>query len=188
MSLSIRKVKLRNFVLLYEAYFEALREEKRNWSLVQLETPQPSPKLTLQRAVMIHLIQKLFARSHAVARTGSVHALFDKMWNPLVLEILAENKLVGCAFVARQSVNVFQINVVSSVKPKQKEWVLADVFLTLKQYLRKFGATRIITRSSEEETKRVLRACGFEGVFYDNVLYLDVTNDDLPSGKQPYGH
>lgn len=173
-SIHIQKAKLRNFSVLYETFFNVLNKDKSNWTTIQLEQPQYTSRVTFQRALLIHILHKLFARLSAVARNGSVSTLFQTQWNPLVLEVLANDTLLGCVFLARQSENVFQINVVASVRSKPEEWEDFDVFVELKKYVKRLGATRLIVRSTDEEMKKALQLTGFEAAFYDNVLYLDI--------------
>jgi hypothetical protein len=136
--------------------------------------PQATPKLTLQRVLMVHAIHILYARLYAVARTGSVLALFQTRWDPLILEVLAKDHLIGCIFLARQSATVFQIDVIASIEPKQEKWTLCEVFWVLKQYVKKLGIKRIIIRSIEEDIKQALKQCGFESAYYDSVLFIHI--------------
>lgn len=170
----LRKAKRRNLVVLYKTYFNFLNEDKKSWERAKLEKPHFAPKLNFQRVLMVHVINTLLARFSAVGRTGSILALFQNQWNPLILEVFAEDTLIGCIFLNRQSANVFQIDVISSIKPKQEEWIHCEVFLALKQYIKKLGAKRIIIRSIEENMKQTLQLCGFEPAYYDSVLFIDL--------------
>jgi hypothetical protein len=172
-SINFRKTKFRNLFTLYTAYFEAIGKDKRKWAHIRFETPT-IPKLNFQRVLTVHVLNILLARLQAVAKTGSVLAFFETFWNPIILEVLKEDKLIGCVFLSRESLTVVQINGIAPIKSTQNDWVIFDVIVELKKYITKFGANRIIIRSIEDELKLVLTKSGFEAAFYDNVLYFDI--------------
>lgn len=172
--LSLQTARLSNLVTIYSTYFNVLRESSKKWEQIQLNTPQPAPKLTLQRALVAHIIRILFVRLHAVASTGSILAIFQSKWDPIILEILTEGELIGCCFIERQSKEVFQINVIAKIAPKQETWMEHDVMAVVKEYLKRLGATRIIVRSNVEEMKNFLKMCGYTSIFSDSILYCDL--------------
>jgi len=171
---SIRTVKFRNLVASYRAYFNALRENEKNWTQIQLETPQEMPRLTIRRVLTFHLVRILFARLHAVARTGLIFALFQTRWDPIILEVRVDYKLVGYCFMERQSAEVFQVSMIASVGQEREKWAERDILFAAKKYLKTIGASRIFVRSSNKEMKIVLKMCDFKSAFQDNILYLDL--------------
>ena len=173
-SLSLRRVKFCNLVPSYEAYFKALRESERNWTQIQLELPQSLPKLTLWTVGAFHVTRILLARLHAVARTGSFLALIQSRWDPIILAVLLDHKLLGYCFVGRQSAGVFQISLIADVGQEQDEWAKRYLWVAVKKHLKILGATRIFVRTSTKELKDVLKMTGFNSAIQDNILYLDL--------------
>ena len=175
--ISLRKAKLCNLISLYETFFNSLLEEKKSWVHITLEQSHLAPKLNLQRALTVHFTNIIYARLQAAVRTGSVLALFQSRWNPIILEVIAEDKLIGCVFLTRQSVNIFQINAISSVNPNQEEKIMPAVIVTLKKYVKTLGGTQIIIQTIENTMKQILQQSGFEVSFYDDVLFFDVKHN-----------
>lgn len=170
---SVRPVRLKNLVKLYSMYYNALNERRKKWTQVELDMSQTVPKWTLVRVLAIHVVHILHARLNAFSKTGSVLSLFQRWWDPIILEILAKGKLIGCCFMARQSGKVFQINVIVTVELEQRKW--AEIRTTVMEYVKKLDGTRIIAISSIEEMTDLLKKFGFRMAFLDDVLYLDLS-------------
>lgn len=173
-SFSVQRVKFHNLGAAYRAYFNALQENEKNWTQIRLESPKEIPRLTPWRVLAFHIVRILFARLHAVARTGSIPAIFQNRWNPIILEVFVERKLIGYCFMQRQSAEIFQVNMIAGVRQEQEKCVERDIMFAAKKYLNAIGASQVFVRSSNEEMVSLLQMCDFKSVFQDNILYLDL--------------
>ncbi len=172
-NLLIRTVKIHNLARSYSAYFDALRENEKKWISLQFEPSQETPKLTFLRGFALHIVRIVFARSHAVARTGSILAFFRTRWDPIILETTLDCRLMGYCFIERQSAEVFQVSIITGVGHLRARWVEHDILAAALNYMKSLGATRIFVRTSSDEMASILKKCEFNLAFQDSILFLD---------------
>lgn len=171
----MRSVKLSDLQTFYSIYTDAIQEWRKKRIEIQLDTPyRRNRKWGILRALAIRLVHILFARLDAVARIGSISPLFQSQWDPIILEVFAENKPVGCCSLLRQSAQVFEIEVVGIFQTERKELTMHRVLKAVKKYVKGLGATRIIVSTGSEEMVNLCKNCGFKLAFLDDVLYFDL--------------
>lgn len=171
----IRRAKIGNLPALYKIYFDALHKKRKRRMQIQLDAPcQSTEKWSILRALSIRLVHILFARLNATVRTGSLSPLLQSQWDPITLEIVVEDELMGSCTLVKQSAHVFEMEVIGVVETKRGERAEREVVNAVKKYMRRLGATRIITRPGSEEMADWLKECGFRLAFIDDVLYFDL--------------
>lgn len=173
--LSVRHVKFGDLCTFYGLYTDAVQEWRKKRMEIQLDEPyRRKGKWGILHALAIRLVHILFTRLDTVARIGSIPSLFQNQWNPIILEFFAENKLVGCCSLLRQSTRVFEIEVIGILHTERRELVVRWILDAVKKYVRGLGATRIIVSTGSEEMVNFCKKYGFKLAFLDDVLYFDL--------------
>jgi hypothetical protein len=157
-------------------YTDAIQELRKRRIEIQLDAPyRRNRKWGILRALAMRLIHIFFARLDAVARIGSISPFFQDQWDPIILEVFAENKLVGFCSLLRQSAQVFEIEVIGILQTERRSFTMRELLKVVKKYVKGgLGATRIIVSTGSEEMVNLFKNCGFKLAFLDDVLSFDL--------------
>ena len=158
----------------YSIYFDTTREWRKELKKVQLDEPYQQKEWSFLHVLAIRLLHILYARFNAATRTGSIFTLFQSRWNPIILEVFEEDKLIGCCSLVRNNANVFEIEAIGAMQTEKREVNIREITKAVKEYLRELGATRILISIDLENMADLLRKDGFELAFLDDVLYFDL--------------
>jgi len=171
--IQLRKARIRNLKQLYQGYCIYFNGNLKWSSIIDNNSERVSLSVSFPAAISMHLLHIAYSRLSAIAGNGSISSAFQSIWNPLILEILANDKLVGAVFLERCSTDVLELEALI-IWGELEDFALTDVISKVIEYSSVKGASKIIMKTSDEKLGKQLDQCGFNLSFCNSVMSLEL--------------
>lgn len=121
------------------------------------------------------ILRIALARLNGAAKGGSLLSLVLRDFDPIVLEINADGKLIGCCSLLKRGSKVFELEVIGFDTLDQNTQVGAEIINLLMKYVRTLGGARMLAGlGSLKAMNLLLIQSGFKATYSDDVLFLNL--------------
>jgi len=161
--------------MIYTLYFQVFN--KSPLQEVSSSGGRTVGKLSLQKAMFLHIFHLFIERLYNSSRSASIKVLFDKKSDMIPNKVMYNNKIVGFCFIKKHSPRVFEIGIIAIQEAKRRLGLGFQTIDCIKTKAKAEGATRLIVRASgAKQAVGFFERCGFKQAFEENIFMLNIAD------------
>ena len=173
MELLVETAKFQDLSFIYNVYFQAFGQSPLQ--NVSLSKERQVGRLSVIKAIFLHLFHIVVERMFISIQTARVAALIDHNVDMIPLKIVYENQIIGFCFLKKHNPKVFEVGIIALKKNKRELGLGFQTIEIIKRRVKAEGAGRLIVRASGvRQVAGFFTKCGFKQAFSEEILFCDV--------------